>query len=88
MEEAKVLFNRVREASELEKALIEKLGICCRIPERTPKLENVSVLIKDNTSEESADEKHEEKSKQSGKPRRARKARSVNAGNSASANTA
>lgn len=34
MEEAKGLFNQVREASDSEKALIEKLGLCCRIPDQ------------------------------------------------------
>ncbi len=33
LEEVERLFHRVREATDSEKALVEKLGRCCRFPE-------------------------------------------------------
>lgn len=44
MQEAVMLFKRVREASDSEKALVERVGNACRIPERALCIQNLTEL--------------------------------------------
>lgn len=70
MEEAKILFNRVQEASDSMKSLIEKLGVCCRIPDQDIKIENVTSLFQNDAPKETKDERAREKSRQIRKTKR------------------
>ena len=86
MEEAKTLFKQVREASDAEKALIDALGMCCRIPEQTPKFTNISELVEDDATKEPkepSDGKPQEKSEQSEERKRPARKQSVNGENPA-----
>lgn len=69
MQEAEMLFKRVREASDSEKALVERVGDACRIPERRLCIKNLTELYneisapesikdEDNDTEKRQDPKH------------------------------
>ena len=45
LQEAQLLFNNTREALDSEKELVEKVGGCCRIPERNLKMENLTLNL-------------------------------------------
>lgn len=54
--EAKALFHHVREADELEKALVEKVGEKCRLP-RSLVVENLTETFTNMVHQEKADER-------------------------------
>lgn len=68
MVEAKELFNSVRESSEIEKTLTDKLGNRCRMPGRNLVIENVTKLYETISTEEPSGGKLDEKPKRTAKP--------------------
>ena len=57
--EAQSLFHKVRMALDPEKMLVEKVGECCRIPDRNLKIENLTTTYNKIVSKEDQNENNE-----------------------------
>ena len=75
-QEAEMLFKRVREASDVEKQIVEQVGDACRLPERSLRIENLTELYSETLASEKPDEDDEPKATK--KPRRSTRKKKAN----------
>lgn len=64
LQEAEMLFKRVREASDSEKAVVERTGDACRIPERRLCIENLTELYNEISAPENTNESDDTEKRQ------------------------